>query len=130
MEKVIITSTVDLLDGGCNACGLVEDTIYTVTIKEIAVPIDDLTVSSLVLAIALRKGYKQELVLEMGDEFLLYRKGNQVVTLKEGQNKLTYSTPEKTIETVNKMTEMEQLLAQVNEVLTSLFKLEMIEFVL
>ena len=28
MQEAIITSTVDLTSGGCNACGLVEDTVY------------------------------------------------------------------------------------------------------
>ena len=27
MQEAIITSTVDLTSGGCNACGLVEDTV-------------------------------------------------------------------------------------------------------
>ncbi|MBP2097238.1 DUF4809 family protein [Enterococcus rivorum] len=130
MEKVTITSTVDLSDSGCNACGLVEDTIYTLTMNDVAVPIDDLTVSSMVMAIALRKGYKQELVMGLGEESILYKKENQVITLEEGVNQLTYSTPKQTIETINKITDMEQLLAKVNEILNNLFLIEKIEFIL
>lgn len=130
MEKVTITSTVDLSDSGCNACGLVEDTIYTLTMNDVAVPIDDLTVSSMVMAIALRKGYKQELVMGLGEESILYKKENQVITLEEGVNQLRYSTPKQTIETINKITDMEQLLAKVNEILNNLFLIEKIEFIL
>lgn len=130
MEKVTITSTVDLSDGGCNACGLVEDTIYTLTMNEVAVPIDELTVGSLVMAIALRKGYKQELVMGLGEESILYKKGSQLITLEEGINQLSYSTPEQTIETVNKITDTEKLLDKVNEILVNLFLIEKLAFIL
>lgn len=130
VEKAIITSTVDLSDGGCNACGLVEDTIYTLAINDVDIPVDDLTVNSLVMAITLRKGYKQELVMDISDEYLLYRKGDHTVKLFEEVEDLTYSTNTMTIETSNKIADTKQLLAKVNEILTTLFKLEELEFVL
>ncbi|MDV5039332.1 DUF4809 family protein, partial [Enterococcus faecalis] len=45
MQEAIITSTVDLTSGGCNACGLVEDTVYTLAMNGVDIPLDGLTVA-------------------------------------------------------------------------------------
>ncbi|HCS98500.1 MAG TPA: DUF4809 domain-containing protein, partial [Enterococcus faecalis] len=51
MQEAIITSTVDLTSGGCNACGLVEDTVYTLAMNGVDIPLDGLTVAHLVSAV-------------------------------------------------------------------------------
>ncbi|MGX7419971.1 DUF4809 family protein [Carnobacterium gallinarum] len=130
MEKAVITSTVDLSDGGCNACGLVEDTMYTLAINDVEIPVDDLTVNSLVMAIALRKGYKQELVMDISDEYIVYKNGVESIQLIEDVDQLTYSNDTLTIETANKILDTNILLTKVNEILTKLFKLEELDFVL
>lgn len=61
MQEAIITSTVDLTSGGCNACGLVEDTVYTLAMNGVDIPLDGLTVAHLVSAVVARNGFKQEL---------------------------------------------------------------------
>lgn len=130
MEKAVITSTVDLSDSGCNACGLVEDTVYTLAIDNVDIPVDDLTVNSLVMAIALRKGYKQELVMDISDEYIVYRKGSDTIKLIEDVDQLTYISNSGTIETPNTIVDTAVLLNKVNEILVKLFKLEELEFIL
>lgn len=91
MQEAIITSTVDLTSGGCNACGLVEDTVYTLAMNGVNIPLDGLTVAHLVSAVVARNGFKQELQMDMlDDEYILYRKEDTAVTFKETYNHLSY----------------------------------------
>ena len=90
MQEAIITSTVDLTSGGCNACGLVEDTVYTLAMNGVDIPLDGLTVAHLVSAVVARNGFKQELQMDMlDDEYILYRKEDTAVTFKEVNQILT-----------------------------------------
>ena len=82
MQEAIITSTVDLTSGGCNACGLVEDTVYTLAMNGVDIPLDGLTVAHLVSAVVARNGFKQELQMDMlDDEYILYRKEDTAVKI-------------------------------------------------
>jgi len=129
MQEAIITSTVDLTDGGCNACGLMEDTVYTLAINGVDIPVDRLTVKHIVSAIAIRNGYKQELVMDMMDEYVRYCKAARTVSFHEEYDQLTYSDNGNTVTTKNKIADLEDLFATVNQVLTKVFQLEAVHFV-
>ncbi|MBO0474200.1 hypothetical protein IGL98_000902 [Enterococcus sp. DIV0840] len=128
MKKAIISKTVNLLDGGCNACGIIEDENYTLMIDEQVIPLENLTVNSLVTAIALKNGYKREYQMDVIDDFTLYKKDDHQVTLKEEYDFLTYSTETAKIETRDQMMDEKKLVETVNQILVTLFKVEELAF--
>lgn len=130
MQEAVITSTVDLSDSGCNACGLVEDTVYTLAINGVDIPLDGLTVAHLISAIVSRNGYKQELVMDMDDEYIAYKNSQTTVTFKEEYNQLSYSKGDLAVNTKNKFADMKELFEIVNKILTTIFQLEAIDFVI
>jgi hypothetical protein len=130
MQEAVITSTVDLTDSGCNACGLVEDTVYTLAIHGVDIPLDHLTVKHLVSAIVARNGFKQELVMDMMDEYVCYHKADLTINFQEEYDQLTYSNGSNSITTKNKIEDMQTLFATVNKVLTTLFEVEAVQFVI
>ncbi|MGX7151080.1 DUF4809 family protein [Enterococcus ureasiticus] len=128
MKKAIISKTVNLLDGGCNACGIIEDENYTLTIDEQVIPLENLTVNSLVTAIALKNGYKREYQMDVIDDFTLYKKDDHQITLKEEYDFLTYSIETAKIETRDQMMDEKKLVETVNQILVTLFKVEELAF--
>ncbi|MGX7202740.1 DUF4809 domain-containing protein [Enterococcus plantarum] len=128
MKKAIISKTVNLLDGGCNACGIIEDENYTLTIDEQAISLEALTVNSLVSAIALKNGFKREYQMDVIDDYTLYKKEEYQVTLKEEYDFLTYSTDSVKIETKDQIIVETKLVKKVNDILGTIFKVEELEF--
>lgn len=128
MEKGQIVKTVDLTDGGCNACSTLKSVSHTLVINEQELLLDDLRVASLVMAVALHKGWQQEFVMGMTDEYTLYQKDGLKVKLIEEYGHLTYSANGITIETQDVIADEPMLYKQVNQILTELFQLTAIEF--
>ncbi|MGL4694659.1 DUF4809 family protein [Enterococcus larvae] len=128
MTKAIISSVVDLTEGGCNACGIVECVSYTLTINEREIPLEELTVASLVMTIALKNGFKQEMKMDMLDDYLSFTKSGYEVKLFEDYDQLTYRSTDSELQTKNRIKDTKELTEKVNELLTKLFKLETIEF--
>lgn len=128
MTKAIISSVVDLTEGGCNACGVIKCVSYTLTIDEREIPLEELTVSSLVMTLVLKNGYKQEMKMDMLDDYLSFTKSGYEVKLFEEYNQLTYKSPDTEIQTTDRIEDTKELTEKVNEVLTNIFKLEAIEF--
>lgn len=128
MKKAIISKTVNLLDGGCNACGIIEDENYTLTIDEQAISLEALTVNSLVSAIALKNGFKREYQMDVIDDYTLYKKEEYQVTLKEEYDFLTYSTDSEKIETKDQIIVETKLVEKVNDILGTIFNVEDLEF--
>ncbi|MBO0440810.1 hypothetical protein DOK67_0001738 [Enterococcus sp. DIV0212c] len=128
MKKAILTKTVNLLDGGCNACGIIEDENYTLMIDEQTMPLDELSVNSLITTIVLKNGYKREYETDVLDDFILYKKGDHQVTLKEEYDHLTYFSENTTIETTDQMIDKKALFEKVNKILTTLFNIEELDF--
>ncbi|HIB3664611.1 TPA: DUF4809 family protein [Enterococcus faecalis] len=131
MQEAIITSTVDLTSGGCNACGLVEDTVYTLAMNGVDIPLDGLTVAHLVSAVVARNGFKQELQMDMlDDEYIFYRKEDTAVTFKEAYNHLSYDNGSEKIQSKNKLEDLPELFEQVNQILTTVFGIETVNFII
>ena len=126
--KVVISSSTDLINGGCNACPKVATTSYTLEIDGMNTPLEDLNVSSLVMAIALKKGYRQKLVMDFMDEYVIFEKEHQQVEVKEDYGVLHYQTIDKMIQTSEKFGNNEKLFEKVNQVLTKVFHLATVEF--
>lgn len=128
MKKATITKTVNLLDGGCNACGIIEDENYTLTIDEQKIPIESLTVNALITGIVLKNGYKREYQMDVIDDYTMYKKNNHQVTLKEEYDFLTYSNDTTKIETKDQIRDEKKLVKIVNQILSTLFYLEELDF--
>lgn len=128
MKKATISKTVNLLDGGCNACGIIEDENYTLMIDEQAIPLETLTVNALITAIALENGYKREYQIDVIDDYTLYKKEDHQVTLKEEYDFLTYSNDIATIETRDQITDEKKLVEKVNEILETFFYVDKLAF--
>lgn len=126
--KVVISSSTDLINGGCNACPTEATTSYTLEIDGMNTPLEDLNVSSLVMAIALKKGYRQKLVMDFMDEYVIFEKEHQQVEVKENYGVLHYQTVDKMIQTSEKFGNNEKLFEKVNQVLTKVFHLATVEF--
>ncbi|MBO0447369.1 hypothetical protein IGJ55_002527 [Enterococcus sp. AZ170] len=124
MKKATITKTVDLLDGGCNVCGIIENENYTLIIDEKSILLDELTVNSLVTAIALNNGYKREYEIDVLDDYTLYKKEDYQVRMKEEYDFLTYANETIKIETKDQILDKKELITKVNEITTRLFGIE------
>lgn len=128
MKKATITKTVDLLDGGCNVCGIIENENYILTIDEQEIPLEELTVNALITAIVLKNGYKRKYETDVIDDYILYINEGHQVRLKEEYNFLIYSSDTAKVETQDQIVDEKQLVEKVNEILETLFKLEELEF--
>ncbi|WP_086311999.1 hypothetical protein A5821_003245 [Enterococcus sp. 7F3_DIV0205] len=128
MKRAIITRTVNLLDGGCNACGIIEDENYTLKLDEETVLLEALTVNTLLTAIVLKNGYKREYQMDEIDDYTLYKKADYQITLKEEYDFLTYSNEATKIETNDQIRDEKKLAEKVNEILVTLFNLEELAF--
>ncbi|MBO0471771.1 DUF4809 family protein [Enterococcus sp. DIV0242_7C1] len=130
MKCATISKTVDLLDGGCNVCGIIENENYTLVLDEQAVPLDELTVNELVTAIVLKEGFKRSYETDVIDDFTLYKKEAQIIRMKEEFDHLTYSNGTEQIETNDYIINKNSLIERVNVILSTIFGLEKINFTL
>ncbi|MTD41357.1 DUF4809 family protein [Erwinia sp. CPCC 100877] len=128
MKQATITKKVNLMDGGCNACGIIEDVNYTLDFEGQLIPIEELTVEELITAIALNVGFKREYLPDAVEDLILYINGTEQVTLKEEYEQLTYSNAEATIITNKHFFDKEKMFETVNELLTKLFAIEAVQF--
>ena len=65
MKQVKITTTSDLINGGCNACPNVKCTNYLVHVEDETIALETLTVADLVTLLALKEGFLGTLVVAL-----------------------------------------------------------------
>ncbi|EPA8120302.1 DUF4809 family protein [Enterococcus faecium] len=86
MKEVQLIRKSELSEGGCNACGVVEATSYTLKLGANKAIISELTVGGLVDSLALAEGFIGEDIYEMifnnhvSDHTELYGIVNQILT--------------------------------------------------
>lgn len=129
MKKAVISQTIDLTEGGCNACGIVKCESYHVRLTDREIPLDGLSVSSLVMTIVLAEGWQQRFEVNMMDEFTVFSKDEKEVTLIEDYDSLTYkgSTSIMCSDNIKEQSEMFQ---KVNDILEKIFMIEGFDFIL
>lgn len=128
MTKANISSVIDLTEGGYNACGVVKCVSYTLSIDDRDIPLEELTVSSLVMTIVLKNGFKQEMKMDVLDDYLSFTKAGYEVQLFEEYDLLTYKSLDGELQTKDRIEDTRELTEKVNELLTTLFKIEAIDF--
>ncbi|MFK4566911.1 DUF4809 family protein [Enterococcus sp. UD-01] len=128
MKQATITKKTNLMDGGCNACGIIEDVNYTMEFEGQLIPIEELTVDELITAIVLNSGFKREYLADAIDDLILYTNETQQVTLKEEYEQLTYSNAAVSMTTNKHFFDKKKMVEMVNELLIKLFAIEAIQF--
>lgn len=126
--QAMITCTTELVQGGCNACPVVPSTSYAIRFDQAAIPLGALEVESLIMAVALKKGFRQELVMSFDEDYTIFKKDEVQVILKDFYGSLTYEGPNQKITLKNTYESTEELFTQVNRVLEELFFVEPVVF--
>ncbi|MBW9322990.1 DUF4809 family protein [Enterococcus casseliflavus] len=128
MNVEILTSQV-ITEGGCNACLPYELNTFTLQLPDgRCFSLENLDAAALVMPIAQINQWQTRLLLEE-DEGLIYQKGTQEVIFVEGSRQDTFSSKGQTIACPKKSCEAD-VFATTNRVLTELFGIEPLSFVL
>lgn len=126
--EATITCRTDLISGGCNACPTVASTTYAISFDGVSVPMDSLDVASLVMAAALKKGYRQELVMDFSEDVIVFKKEGKEIRNEELYGTVSYESGIQKISTKNEIKDEKELFAKVNEILETLFDIAPINF--
>ena len=124
MKNIKVSSAVDLTEGGCNACGTVKCVMYTLEIDGREIALENMTVNELVRAIAIHEGWRQELIVGMLDEHVVYRKANKQVKLEEEYDQLSFSQGSKRLVTRDLLEIPDEVTKKANEVLMTFFDVD------
>lgn len=128
MKTVKILTTVDLTEGGCNACGITKSTVYTLNFDNHEANIDELSVQALVQAIVQMSGWRQELIMDLLGDYVVFRKDSQEVQVKESFQGLTYEKALlKEVVSGNSM-DSTAVFHQTNKILEDFFSIEPLVF--
>lgn len=127
--EAMITCTTELVQGGCNACPVVPATTYAIRFDQANIPLGGLEVEALIMAVALKKGFRQELIMDFDDDYTVFKKADESITLKDFYGSLTYESATNKITLKNTYGSQEELFAQVNRVLKELFNIEPVTFI-
>ncbi|MBL1229961.1 DUF4809 family protein [Enterococcus sp. BWB1-3] len=128
MKTARISSIIDLTEGGCNACGIIKCESYTLTMDGLETPLEELTVSTLVMTLALKSGFKQEMKMALLDDYISFTKGDLEVKLFEDYDRLTYKSAAAEMNTRDRIADTQELTETANNILTTLFQIEAIAF--
>lgn len=128
MKKAIITTTIDLTEGGCNSCGVTKCTTYTLMLDEQEINVDELTVNALVQAIVIKNGWRPELEMDLLGDYLVFKKAAQEVLLKENFQGWLYEKNGQEVSVADDQKEEQLIFESTNEVLQKCFDLEPLAF--
>ncbi|EGO5182572.1 DUF4809 family protein [Enterococcus faecalis] len=128
MKQVKITTTSDLINGGCNACPNVRCTNYLVHVEDETIALETLTVADLVTLLALKEGFRQKLVMEMFEEYTVFERETHQVVFKEEETRILFQSKKQTIQSTLLCKEPQQVFQETQQILHQLFELEPFEF--
>lgn len=130
MEEVKIIRTVDLVNGGCNACPTVEAEVYVLELKDLNRALDDLDVTSLIMTIALANGYKQHQEYDSAEDYDVYKRDVNEISVIPEYGKLIFKKGFHQQKVANKYENTTELFSVVNNLLTQYFEIEALQFVI
>ncbi|EOH92664.1 DUF4809 family protein [Enterococcus villorum] len=122
MFKVHITRKSELTEGGCNACGIVDATVYLLELGTKKATISELTVGSLVDSLALLEGYGAEDIYEMLDEVRQLKKADRCINVHYEHGDVQFQMGNERVKVKNSL-ERPALYEQVNQILEQFFDL-------
>lgn len=122
------------IDGGCNACGVVRCESYTLYYLEKEIGFGFLDLENLIPAIVQANGWRQSYEeVGIGEEMEGFKKGETFIQAELNGHQMTYlnhTSGEKIITANSFKNDNEQLFATINNILTTLFHIEAIDFVM
>lgn len=126
MQKAAISSKYFLVEGGCNACGFKNATTFTIHFEDHSADVlECLDIPSLVKAIAQKNGWREvEIIRGINDEYLVLKKGTQVIEPKYMADQVLYQTTDQRIQTNQTFSETTDLFEKTNEILATVFDIE------
>lgn len=130
MEKIQITAKYFLVEGGCNACGMLNSASYTLHFQDGSqYAIEELSPVALVKGLAIKKGWREAVEpVGIGEEAVFLKKENQAVEISEDSFKTNFKASSKSIPVLKKECTLEEVFDKSNEILTSLFALPSYDF--
>lgn len=130
MKKVLITAKMFLIEGGCNACGFVNCCTYTAHFTDShSQTLDDLNPESLVMAVALKNGWRQSVEpIGIGEEAFFLKKQGEAIQIIDDSFKTVFKKGMKTITAVKKDCELPTIYETTNQVLTEMLEIPAVEF--
>ncbi|EOT44618.1 DUF4809 family protein [Enterococcus columbae] len=122
------------IDGGCNACGVVRCESYTLYYLDKEIGFGFLDLENLIPAIVQANGWRQSYEeVGIGEEMEGFKKGETFIQAELNGHQMTYinhTSGEKIMTTNSYKNDNAQLFATINEILTKLFDIEAIDFVM
>lgn len=130
MEKIVIATRVFLVEGGCNACGMLNTYTYTLHFQDgQEATVDQLDAYHLAVAIALKHGFSQKVeAVGIGDDALFLVKGKTKVEMAEDDFKAVLADEHKRVVLPKKECEEKEVYQKANELLTEFFDVSPYEF--
>lgn len=130
MKEVKIVRTVDLINGGCNACPTVEAEVHVLELNDLNRPLDALDVTSLIMTVAIANGYKQHQEYDLAEDYDVYKKdGNEISVIPE-YGKIIFKKGFNQQKVANTYENTAELFEVVNNLLTEYFELDGLDFVI
>lgn len=128
MKEAKIIRTVDLINGGCNACPTVKSEVFILELNDLNRPLEGLDVASLIMTIALANGYKQHQEYDMAEDYDVYKNGVNEVSVIPEYDKLVFKKGFNQHKVANTYKETSELFSVVNNLLTQYFDIEGLKF--
>lgn len=122
MKEVLLTKKSDLTEGGCNACGIIDSTIYQLDVDGKKATIAELSVGSLVDSLALLEGFEGEDIYEMLGEIRQLKHLGKCVEIRQEDGLIHFQKDHESL-TVKNLIETPGLYQQVNQILKHFFDL-------
>lgn len=127
MKEVQLTKQSDLTEGGCNACGIIDSTIYQLDLSGKKATIAELSVGSLVDSLTLLEGFEGEDIYEMFGEIRQLKQSGRCVEVRQEDGLIHFQTEHESL-TIKNLIETPDLYQQVNQILKQFFDLGPYEF--
>ncbi len=130
MKEAKIIRTVDLINGGCNACPTVKSEVFILELNHLNRPLENLDVSSLIMTVAIANGYKQHQEYDMAEDYDVYKNGVNNISVIPEYDKLVFKKGFSQHKVANQYKDTMELFKVVNNLLTQYFELESLNFVI
>lgn len=130
MNKINIESKFFLVEGGCNACGLLNCVTYTINFPDgTQATSDQLDAVHLTQAIALKNGWREKVEpVGIGEEAVFLEKGKDAVQVSEDSFKTTFSKGAKKFPIKKEECSLKEVWDNTNALLTDFFGITAYDF--
>ncbi len=122
MKEVLLVKKSDLTEGGCNACGIIDSTIYQLELENKKATISELSVGALIDSLALLEGFEGEDIYEMLGEVRKLKRAETCVEIWDEDGLIHFQKDHESL-TIKNLIEAPTIYQQVNQILQQFFDL-------